>query len=87
MQTLFDLTGKTALITGAWRGIGFALAGGLAAAGAVAGRLRVFLQLGPVLAALFAYLLPPFNSLVPCICVCIWLCLMARWQPSNLYSS
>ena len=34
MQTLFDLTGKTALITGAWRGIGFALAGGLAAAGA-----------------------------------------------------
>ncbi|MDC1135174.1 SDR family oxidoreductase [Alphaproteobacteria bacterium] len=34
MQTLFDLTGKTALITGAWRGIGFALAGGLADAGA-----------------------------------------------------
>lgn len=34
MQSLFDLTGKTALITGAWRGIGFALAGGLAHAGA-----------------------------------------------------
>ena len=34
MQSLFDLTGKTALITGAWRGIGFALAGGLARAGA-----------------------------------------------------
>ena len=34
MQMLFDLTGKTALITGAWRGIGFALAGGLADAGA-----------------------------------------------------
>ena len=33
MQSLFDLTGKTALITGAWRGIGFALAGGLAHAG------------------------------------------------------
>ncbi|MEK9729077.1 MAG: SDR family NAD(P)-dependent oxidoreductase, partial [Alphaproteobacteria bacterium] len=34
MSGLFDLTGKTALITGAWRGIGFALAGGLAEAGA-----------------------------------------------------
>ena len=31
---LFDLSGKTALITGAGRGIGFALAGGLAEAGA-----------------------------------------------------
>jgi len=32
---LFDLTGKTALITGSSQGIGFALAGGLADAGAV----------------------------------------------------
>ena len=31
---LFDLTGKTALITGSSQGIGFALAGGLASAGA-----------------------------------------------------
>jgi len=34
MKNLFDLTGKTALITGAWRGIGLALAVGLAGAGA-----------------------------------------------------
>ncbi len=33
--TLFDLTGKTALITGSSSGIGFALAGGLAKAGAL----------------------------------------------------
>ncbi|MEM1038659.1 MAG: SDR family oxidoreductase [Pseudomonadota bacterium] len=33
-QSLFDLTGKTALITGSSQGIGFALARGLAAAGA-----------------------------------------------------
>ena len=31
---LFDLTGKTALITGSSQGIGFALAKGLAGAGA-----------------------------------------------------
>lgn len=34
MSTLFDLTGKTALITGSSQGIGLALAEGLAAAGA-----------------------------------------------------
>ena len=34
MSTLFDLTGRTALITGSARGIGFALARGLAQAGA-----------------------------------------------------
>ncbi len=34
MSTLFDLTGRTALITGSVRGIGYALAEGLAAAGA-----------------------------------------------------
>ena len=33
-QQLFDLTNKTALITGSSQGIGFALARGLAAAGA-----------------------------------------------------
>ena len=33
-QTLFDLAGRTALITGSSQGIGLALAGGLAAAGA-----------------------------------------------------
>ncbi len=32
-QTLFDLAGRTALITGSSQGIGLALAGGLAAAG------------------------------------------------------
>lgn len=35
MSALFDLTGKTALITGSARGLGFAYAEGLAAAGAV----------------------------------------------------
>ncbi|GGD52156.1 SDR family oxidoreductase [Caballeronia grimmiae] len=34
MTSLFDLSGRTALITGSTRGIGFALAQGLAAAGA-----------------------------------------------------
>jgi gluconate 5-dehydrogenase len=34
MTSLFDLTGRMALITGSARGIGFALAEGLAAAGA-----------------------------------------------------
>ncbi|MGI4985389.1 MAG: SDR family NAD(P)-dependent oxidoreductase, partial [Janthinobacterium lividum] len=34
MATLFDLSGKTALVTGSARGIGFALAEGLAGAGA-----------------------------------------------------
>ncbi|EGA5146709.1 SDR family NAD(P)-dependent oxidoreductase, partial [Salmonella enterica] len=34
MTALFDLTGKTALVTGSARGLGFAYAEGLAAAGA-----------------------------------------------------
>ena len=34
MSTLFDLTGKTALITGSSQGIGYALARGLIEAGA-----------------------------------------------------
>lgn len=34
MSTLFDLTGKTALVTGSSRGLGFSYAEGLAAAGA-----------------------------------------------------
>ena len=34
MNALFDLTGKTALVTGSARGLGFAYAEGLAAAGA-----------------------------------------------------
>jgi gluconate 5-dehydrogenase len=34
MTQLFDLSGRTALVTGSARGIGFALAEGLAAAGA-----------------------------------------------------
>jgi len=34
MTSLFDLSGRTALVTGSTRGIGFALAEGLAAAGA-----------------------------------------------------
>jgi gluconate 5-dehydrogenase len=34
MSALFDLTGKTALVTGSARGLGFAYAEGLAAAGA-----------------------------------------------------
>ncbi len=34
MASLFDLTGRTALVTGSSRGIGFVLASGLAAAGA-----------------------------------------------------
>jgi gluconate 5-dehydrogenase len=34
MTSLFDLTGRTALVTGSARGIGFALAEGIAAAGA-----------------------------------------------------
>src|SRR5664279_2733941 len=34
MSALFDLSGRTALITGAGRGLGFAYAEGLAAAGA-----------------------------------------------------
>ena len=34
MQTLFNLSGKTALITGSTRGLGFAYAQGLAQAGA-----------------------------------------------------
>ena len=34
MNSLFDLAGRTALITGSVRGIGFSLAEGLAAAGA-----------------------------------------------------
>jgi gluconate 5-dehydrogenase len=34
MQTPFDLSGKVALITGAYRGLGFAIAQGLAGAGA-----------------------------------------------------
>lgn len=34
MTTLFDLSGKTALITGSTRGLGFAYASGLAEAGA-----------------------------------------------------
>ena len=31
---LFDITGKTAIVTGSWRGIGRALARGMAEAGA-----------------------------------------------------
>ena len=38
---LFDLTGKTALVTGCKRGIGFAMAKGLAEAGADPARGRL----------------------------------------------
>ena len=46
-SSLFDLTGKSALITGSSQGIGFALAKGLAASGAkiiLNGRDRTKLQ-------------------------------------------
>ncbi len=36
MDQLFDLSGKVALVTGAYRGLGFAIAQGLARAGAIA---------------------------------------------------
>ena len=34
MQSVFDLSGKVALVTGAYRGLGFAIAQGLGRAGA-----------------------------------------------------
>jgi gluconate 5-dehydrogenase len=34
MQSVFELSGKVALVTGAYRGLGFAIAQGLARAGA-----------------------------------------------------
>ena len=36
-QTLFDLSGRTALVTGASRGLGLAMAQGLVAHGAMCG--------------------------------------------------